>query len=174
MKVTLYMATTIDGFIATYSDDSSWVSEVDWPYFQKFIKSNEVILMGRKTYEKGIEEKVFPYEGALNIVVTSNKKLLKRKPNKKELFTNKTPKELIEYLKEKGYKNIGIIGGGRFNGSMLKEKFINEIYIDVHPLILGSGIKLFENFEEFVKLKLLDTKKLFQDLLVLHYKVLYS
>lgn len=166
------MAISIDGFIATHSDDSSWVSEIDWPNFQIFIKNNDAILMGRKTYEKGIEENVFPYKGALNVVVTSDKELLCRKANGKVLFINKSPKELIAYLKGKAYKKVGIIGGGRFNGSMLKEKLIDEIYVDVHPLILGSGIKLFENFEGMVKLKLLETKKLKNTLVLLHYQVI--
>lgn len=110
MKVTLYMAISIDGFIAKVNDDTSWVSNIDWKNFSKYIKNQDAILMGRKTFE--VSGTDFPYKGALNIVVTSNKKLLDKIPNDRELFLNKNPNELISYLKEKEYQKVGIIGGG--------------------------------------------------------------
>ena len=168
MKVVLYMATTIDGFVAKKNGDSDWVSPSDTPIFEEKIKEAGCIVMGRRTYE--VSGSDFPYKGALNIVMTSNGNLKSNDPN--VLFLNKHPKDVIEVVKKKGFQTLLIIGGGNLNGSFLKEGLIDEIYIDIHPLVLGSGIKLFEKCEVDVKLKLLDIKPLKNDLILLRYKVL--
>lgn len=168
MKVTLYMAISADGFIAKKDDDTDWVSDTDWKFFSKMVKDSGCIVMGRRTYEVSSED--FPYDCDLNIVLTSNKKL-HSKSNGKALFTNKTPKELMKFVKNKGFNKLLVIGGGKLNTSFLKAGLIDEIYLSVHPLILGEGIKLFEGGEVFKKLKLVGVKKLKEGLVQLHYKL---
>ncbi|MDQ3098233.1 MAG: dihydrofolate reductase [bacterium] len=79
MKVILYMATSADGYIAGKNDDTSWVSSADWDNFRIMIKNIGVIVMGKRTYEESGED--FPYEGALNIVMTHDQALLKETEN---------------------------------------------------------------------------------------------
>lgn len=172
MIISLYMAITIDGFIATHKDDSSWVSDIDWPEFQEFIKQQDAIIMGKKTYEKGIEEKVFPYDGAINIVVSFSLKSNEAFPENNVLFLNANLNEVFKILKTKNINKLGIIGGGKFNGSMLKENYIDEVFLDIHPIIMGDGIKLFETGENIKNLKLLEIKKLDGGQILLHYKVI--
>lgn len=49
---------------------------------------------------------------------------------------------------------------------------IDEVFLSVHPLILGDGIKLFEGAETDIKLEFLDQKELGEGLVQLHYRVL--
>ena len=101
MKVQLYMATSADGYIATKSGDSSWVSESDWERFSQMIKDAKVMVMGKRTYEVCVGEETFPFENALNIVATHDKKLLSNPTTDSTFFTDRTPSEIVTYVKEK-------------------------------------------------------------------------
>ena len=68
MKVTIYNAISIDGYIATQDQQTDWVSETDWKQFNDLVKKSEVIVMGRNTYQTS---DIFPYDCELNIVMTS-------------------------------------------------------------------------------------------------------
>lgn len=66
-----------------------------------------------------------------------------------------------------------MVGGGTTNGLFLGAGMVDEIYLDVHPLILGGGIKVFENCKFNFKLKLLEEKTLSDGLKLLHYQVIH-
>ena len=102
MKVILYIATSINGMITKGKDDSDWVTDTDWGEFEKLLLDCGNMLMGRRTYEAWGDE--FPVENVLNVVMTSNKKLLKKKAPKNVAFTNKRPKEVLDLMEQKGYK----------------------------------------------------------------------
>ena len=69
MKVTIFNAISIDGYIATNEDDTSWVNDTE--YFEKEIKNNDAIIYGRRTYDDLVSLEYFPYEGIKNIIYTS-------------------------------------------------------------------------------------------------------
>lgn len=142
MKTTVYCATSIDGFIATKDGDSDWVSRADTPYFEAEIKNAACIVIGGKTFRQ-FEGDLFPVKDIVNIVLTSDTGLAAKYPG--SVFTATSPKEIIKLAKEKGYENILLVGGGNMNGAFLREGLIDEVIVDIHPLILGDGIKLFEN-----------------------------
>ncbi len=168
MTVQLYMAVSIDGFVAKSNDDTSWVSNTDWDNFRSFIKEAGIIVMGGKTYQVSGDD--FPYENALNIVMTSNKTLLS-KQQEGVLFTDKKPAEVIKLASEKGFNKLLIIGGGRLNASFLEAGLIDEIILSVHPLVLGQGIKLFDGRETDIKLNPFSVKQLDEGLIQVRYKV---
>ncbi len=168
MKVILYMAITINGYVAKTDDNTDWVSATDWDNFRYLIKHAGIIVMGRRTYEQSGDD--FPYKGVINIIMTHNKKLLKE--SKDVIFTNKSPKEIIQFAKKKRFKELLVIGRGQTNGLFLKEKLLDEIILSVHPIVFGKGIKLFgDTYVEF-QLKLLTIEKLKEDLVQLRYKVI--
>ena len=63
-------------------------------------------------------------------------------------------------------------GGGTLNTSFMAENLIDEIYLDVEPIVFGKGIRLFKENDFEAKLKLLEIKKLSNDEIQLHYQVL--
>lgn len=168
MTVQLYMAVSVDGFVAKNNDDTSWVSNTDWDNFRSFIKEAGIIVMGRKTYEVSGDD--FPYENALNMVMTSNKTLLS-KQQKDVLFTDKKPAEVVKLAKEKGFGKLLIIGGGKLNASFLEAGLIDEIILSVHPILLGQGIKLFDSKETDIKLNPFSVKQLDEGLIQIRYEV---
>lgn len=166
MKVILYMAISTDGYIAKKDGDSDWVSEIDSDIFNKKIKELGCIVVGRKTFDQYRGE-LYPVKGVTNIVVTTDKSI---ESEEDVVFVN-SPREAIKAAKKKGYEKMLLIGGGTVNGMFLKEGLIDEIFLDVHPLVLGSGIKLFENCQVNIPLKLLNTSQLEGNQVLLHYVV---
>lgn len=170
MKVIMFMAVTPNGYVARENDDTSWVTPEDWKRFKEVSLKIGSIIIGRRTYEAMLKEGQFPLPGRLNIVAT-HEKVENKWSEDKVIFTDKSPKEILEMLKAKGFKQACIAGGGINNANFMKEGLIDEILIDVEPTIFGKGIKLFADADFDFKLKLLKIKKLSGNEVQLHYKV---
>lgn len=168
MKVTLVMAMTINGYVAGANDDTEWVK--DFELFYKTVADWGVAVMGRRTYEESDKYNAFPYKGALNIVMTHNPKLLKIK-QENALFINATPEEVVKLVAKKGHKKLLVIGGGQINGNFLKAGLIDEIIIDIHPLIISNGVRLFESEFPYQNLELISYKEINDQILQVKYKV---
>lgn len=164
------MATSIDGFIAKKNGDSDWVSEVDAVNFEKKIREAGCIIVGRRTFDQYRGE-IYPVSGVDNIVLTSK---YPSKADDENIIYVQSPAEAIEAAERKGHNIALLIGGGTTNGLFLKEGLINEIFLSVHPLILGDGIKLFESIETDIKLEFIDQKGLGDGLIQLHYQVIHK
>lgn len=169
MKLILYMGISINGYIAKEDGDSQWTSDEDLAGFYEHSKKAGNIIMGRNTFQSAADYKYFPFPDALNVVVTYRP--LENKWGEKVVITDKSPKEILEMLERKGFNEAFIAGGGKLNASFMKEGLIDEIYLDVEPLIFGKGIQIFaaEDFE--YELELLEVKKLGEQTVQLHYKV---
>ncbi|MFN3301794.1 MAG: dihydrofolate reductase family protein [Patescibacteria group bacterium] len=168
MKVILYATTTINGYIAKENDETPWSKEV-WEAYYDLIKEKGNIILGKRTYEimKVIDEfKKLNYP--FTVVVSSL--VPPHQVNEKTVFVS-TPTKALEILKAKGFKEVIVGGGATLNSSFLQGNLIDEIYLDVEPLIFGRGIKLFSETEKEVKLKLLTVKKITKNTFRLHYKV---
>ena len=170
MKVILYMATSINGLITKWKDDSDWVTKTDWKEFDRLMKECGIMLMGKRTYE--IFGDNFPCDGAINVVMTRNKKLLDQKTLENVIFTKKTPLEVIKMAEEKGLKKLMLIGGMTLNTSFLKDNLVDEIWLSIHPYLIGEGLRIKDKFDCFRKLTRLGVKELDEDLVQIRYKVI--
>lgn len=168
MKVILYMAITANGYIAKENGDSDFTSEADGKSFEQKCKDAGCIVIGRKTFDQYNGE-IYPMKNILNIIITSNKLNIKEEDN---VIFAESPKKALEIAQEKGFGKVLIVGGGELNASFMKESLVDEIYLDVEPVIFGKGIPLFrpEDFE--YKLELLEVNKLSKETIQLHYKVI--
>ncbi len=168
MKITLYMATTIDGYIAKTDGDSDWVSPVDTKNFAAAIEEHGNIILGSRTYKQYFGD-LYPVEGVNNIVVSSDPNAVVKSDNIFVVPPN--PKEIVSFLESKNQDKALLIGGGRTNGLFLQADLINEIRLVVHPLTFGRGIKLFEGVELHKNLELIESKELEEGLVQLKYAV---
>ncbi len=166
MKVTLYLSITANGLIAKESDDTSWVSSTEWKNFRSMIKKAGNMIIGRRTYEVMCKNKEFEKLGKVKIVVVSQTLRMD-----KSITVVKSPREALTYLQQQGFFTALICGGGKLNSSFMKEKLIDEIYLDLEPIILGKGIKLFADAKFEAKLELIGIKKLSKEEVQLHYRV---
>lgn len=170
MKVTLYMGVSINGYIAKTDGDSEWTSDEDLKGFFDNSKRIGNAIMGKNTFHVANKYGYFPFPGALNVVVT--REHIENTWGEDVIFTDRAPREILEMLGEKGFVEAFLIGGGQLNSSFAKEKLIDEIYLDVEPLALGSGIQVFAQSDFEFELKLLEVNKLNQNTVQLHYQVL--
>ena len=171
MKVILYMAMTVNGKIAGIDHDTSWTSEEDWAGFLGMCKRVGNAVIGRKTYEM-VKKEGTQLGDILTVVLTHDSVLLSKK-SPHTIFTDSPPRDIVAMLEEREYKEALVAGGGILNSAFLKEGLIDEIYIDIEPLILGRGIPLFADGDFEPRLKLLKVKQLTNHQTIqLHYKIL--
>ena len=124
--------------------------------------------IGRGTYEVSLRTGAFPYD-CFNIVMT--KKKIENQWGDKVLFTDLEPKNVLNMLEKKGYGKV-IVTGGHLSASFMKEKLVDEIWIDVMPRVFTNGVRLFDGKYFDAKLKLLEVKKSAENEVQLRYKVI--
>lgn len=171
MKTILYMAMTVNGKIAGIDNDTSWTSKEDWEGFLGMCKKVGNAIIGRRTYEM-VRKEGTQLSDILTVVLTHDPALLSKK-SPHTIFTDKHPRDVLALLEEKGFKEALVAGGGILNSAFLKEGLIDELYIDIEPLILGRGIPLFADGDFESRLKLLGVITLSNNQTIqLHYKVI--
>lgn len=155
-KLILYIAMSLDGYIATEDDSLEWLFKVEGEGdngYNEFYKTIDTILIGRRTYDWIMDKEKgdFPYKNK-NCYVFS--KSISGK-NENVEFINDEIVEFTNKIKESKGGNIWIVGGGNLLYSFIKEKLVDEFIINIAPTLIGSGIPLFKqiNFEFELKLK---------------------
>lgn len=177
-KVILYIATSLDGYIADINGNINWLkgdgSDSNNNYvsedYNSFISNIDTVLLGFSTYEQIITDlspNYWVYCNCKSYVFTS-KNLVSELHNIE--FTNKSPESIVKYLKSIDGKDIFVCGGAKLSNSLISENLIDEYHITIIPTILGDGIRLFSNDNPQLKLKLLSTKS-FNGMVKLVYKL---
>lgn len=167
MQITLYVATSIDGYIAKSDKDSEWVSPVCGESFTRTINEYGCIIMGSHTFDQ-YQGEMYPIKGVLNIVVSRDGS---RSSTDSDLVFVTSPESAIAEATKSGHIKALLIGGGTINASLLSANLIDDVIIDIHPLILGQGIKVFENIEKMVSLARTNVTPMADDLVQVRYKV---
>ncbi len=159
MKTTLYMAVSADGYISGDKDNVNWVSEESWQSYQDFVKKNDVVLVGARTFK--LMKKHEFVEGPRYFVATS------------QAISGDQATPIIVNDKADVPKadNLGVIGGGELNGRLAEMGLFDEIVLDIEPVVLGSGTELFGGRSPKLKLKLKSSKKLNEDTIQNRYEV---
>jgi dihydrofolate reductase len=111
----------------------------------------------------------FSCSRALNIVLTKDRKL--HRENDKVIFMSGSPKEVVAKAKSLGLENLLLIGGENTNAHFLKDGVIDEIVLSVHPLVIGKGLRLFGDDKYDTSLKLMDVRKISDELVQIRYEV---
>lgn len=173
-KVILYIATSLDGYIAKPNDDLSFLSIVeqagqDYGYAE-FVKTVDAVIVGRKTYQKVISMGFdFPHADKDAYIITRTPR---QNIGSVKFYTGDL-KTLIDKLKSEKGKNIFCDGGAEIVNELLKADLIDEFIISVIPILVGNGTKLFEDGRPELKLELVSTKQFDKGLTQLHYKRIY-
>lgn len=169
MKTILYMAITANGYIARKNDETPWSKE-EWESFFTKVKEAKNIVLGRKTFEMMKSNGNLAEIGNILIVVVSDK--IKNDSDEANCLFVNSPVRAVETLKEKGFTEAFVAGGGILNSSFMQEGLVDEIYLDIEPFVFGDGVRLFSenDFEE--NLELLAIKKLSKNVIQLHYSLI--
>ncbi|MDP1743380.1 MAG: dihydrofolate reductase family protein [Candidatus Amesbacteria bacterium] len=170
MKVILYAALTANGMVAKIDGNSDWPSPEDFDCFNTTCRKAGGVIMGRHTFDNfnGGNMTDWPNADGLHIVLTHQNYLETKHPNIK---LAKSPLEAIQIAKQAGLKEIVVCGGSQTFGIFMKEKLVDEIYMDIEPLLFGEGMPFFNAGDFEQKLRLLETKNLSSQTIQLHYEV---
>lgn len=157
MKVTLYMAISIDGKTTAGTDDVSWVETSDIDRMDTCMEQCGVMVMGRGTYESFGDD--LPTEKAWQVVVT-NQQVLLTQSSKNVTFTNQSPEEVLKMIEDKGFSEVLLAGGEELNTTFLNKKLIDEIRLIVKPIVIGQGKSLFKQLDGLHRFELVGLTKL--------------
>lgn len=140
-KIKLFIAQSLDGFIARADGQVDWLFTDDDYGYHEFYASIDTTLMGRRTYEElAAFGGDFPYPEKTNFVLTRNPELTN---NSDVTFISVDAVTFVNKLKAQEGGDIWLIGGGQLNAGLLNAGLIDEMILSVHPIILGEGIPLF-------------------------------
>ncbi|UCS94951.1 dihydrofolate reductase family protein [Echinicola marina] len=164
-KVSLFIASSLDGYIAKPNDDLSFLSLVekegeDYGYAQ-FTNTIDTLIIGRKTYDYVLRE-IGPshYDnGQRDVYVIT--RTPREKTGRTSFYTGSLV-DLVKQLKSQDGKHIYCDGGAAVINELLRHDLVDELIISVVPVLLGDGTRLFkdgrpEQLLEFVKAETFDT-----------------
>lgn len=186
MKCSVYIATSVDGFIAKLGGNVDWLHtsgdlEADMGTedmgFQAFMDSVDCMIMGRKCMEMISNMNLTPeqwFYGDLRIVVLSN--TIKEAPDnlkgKIEMYSGDI-NSLVATLEKEGFKHA-YIDGGKTIQSFINLQMIDEIIITKVPVLLGEGIPLFGKTLKDIKLEKAKASVFANDFVQVKYSVNYE
>ena len=170
-KLVLYIATSLDGYIATENDSLEWLFKTEGEGdngYSEFYSTVDTILIGRRTYDWIIEKEKgeFPYKNKKCYVFSKSE----NDKNENVEFINQDVVEFTNKIKSLDGGNIWLVGGGNLLHSFIKEKLVDELIITIAPTLIGSGISLFNKNDFELELKLKDMRR-FNQFAELHYEV---
>jgi len=161
-KVILFIAMSLDGYIADCRGGVGWLTGQDdgeetLDVYSEFVKGIDTVLMGWNTYHQ-VTTELSPEEWVYSDFTTYV--LTHRKLDSTDAirFVNEDPAALLEKLKREDGKDIWICGGANLVQQLTRHDVIDQYYLSVIPTLLGSGLRLFEGTEREIKLRLLKTQ----------------
>lgn len=172
----VFIATSLDGYIAREDGDIAWLLERDDPNedhgYDDFIQDIDVIVMGRGTYESVRD--ITPWFYNRPVVVLSSSLSAQDIPEHladKVRISNLSPQQTMKMLEQEGHRKV-YIDGGRVIQSFLALGLVQELVITRVPLLLGSGRPLFGKLSADIALQHKSTRAFPSGLIQSSYEVL--
>lgn len=171
--LSLFIAASLDGFIAKPNDDLSFLNRVekkgeDYGY-AAFTSTIDTIILGRRTYDWVLGKIGDSHydNGERDVYVIT--RTARPAVGRTKFYTGDLA-ELVRELKGKSGKNIYCDGGAEVIDELLKNDLIDELIISVIPVLVGDGTRLFKNGRPEQDLELVNTKTFDTGLIQLHYR----
>lgn len=154
-KLILYIAMSLDGYIAKKDDNIDFLSKVETPGedygYADHLQNIDTIIWGRKTFDKVLSfGNGVPHKDKKVFVISATKK---GKVEHAEYSGNVV--ELVKSLKEQPGRDIYCDGGAEIVAELLKHRLFDQIIVSVIPHLLGDGVRLFKenNVEQELRFK---------------------
>lgn len=162
--VSVFIATSLDGFIARENGDLDWLDAANKTVpkaedcgYRAFMESVDVLVMGRASFEKVLSFGDWPYERKPVIVLSSHPLEIPVALQDRVSHCNMSPQALCACLSQEGVEHIYLDGGITIQ-SFLAAGLVDELTITVIPVLLGQGRPLFGALPADIPLKIIDSK----------------
>ena len=164
LKASVFIATSLDGFIARKNGSIDWLTQASSTApkgedcgYQAFMNTVDVLVMGRNSFEQVLSFPEWPY-GEKRVVVLSSRKLeIPTHIQKTVSSSSENPIQLVERLSAQGAKHVYIDGGVTIQ-RFLHAGLIDEMTITLIPIVIGEGKPLFGPVLGDVALSLLSSR----------------
>jgi dihydrofolate reductase len=157
-EVVYYVATSLDGYIATPDGGVEWLEPFesgpeDYGY-SAFYDSVDAVLLGSRTYEQSLSFGEWAYPGKPCWVFSGR---LDSPAPQGVTVTGRSPFEVVAELSERGIGRAWLVGGGSLAASFRDAGLITELIVSIMPVILGGGVPLFWAAGPQTRLHLMDS-----------------
>ncbi len=184
-RLILDTITSLDGYFTSLRNEIDWFGfdDEEWEWSRDINRRADTILIGRVTYEEfrqfwptptpksmGIDPILIRQLNGLQKVVFS--RTLTEATWKPATLVRGNPSEAVSRLKREAGKDLVVVGSGTLVGSLLREGLVDEYYVRVRPIILGSGRPVFVDPDGRHPLKLVSAKTFKSGVVGLHYEPL--
>jgi len=180
-RVTVHMATSLDGYIAREDGRVDWMEthdefkngqDLDPKYVRAFLDTIDCYVMGSRTYLTALEfeEKGLGWTyGDKPVFVLTGRPLAKMKPTVE--FYSGDLRELFNVRLKPTFKNIWVVGGGKLAGACVEADLVDEVRYSILPVLIGKGIAFFEGLTRDVVLHLIEVKAYRNGIVALHHEI---
>jgi dihydrofolate reductase len=169
-RCSIYIATSLDGFIARRDGRLDWLSVVerageDYGY-RRFFASIDTLVMGRKTYETALSFAPWPYAEKRCVVLTRAPPA----PRHGETFYSGDLGALLEWLSREGAERV-YVDGGSVLSQFLALGLVDDVTVSIVPVLLGDGVRLTQDLGGDVRLRLVESRAFESGLVQVEYRV---
>jgi dihydrofolate reductase len=172
-NVIVHIATSADGYIARPDGDLEWLTSRPKPDgfygMGAFMRSIDMKLLGRKTFEAGLRMGA-KFDSKGRTIVFTHHAPPADAPSGVE-FVNGAIGPFVRRLREQAGKDIWLMGGGELIASFLDEQAIDEFVVSVVPVFIGDGIPLIARRHRHVPLDLQSVGRFEDGVVQMRYRV---
>jgi dihydrofolate reductase len=180
-RVTIHMVASLDGFVARKGGSVDWLETsdefedgetMDPEFIDEFLKTIDCYVMGSRTYETALRFEAdglgWSYGDKPTFVLTTRE--LPRTRDTVEFYAGNLTEFVNERLRPR-FRNIWFVGGGAVSGECLRLGLADEVYYSITPILIGEGIRFFENLDKDIALHLAAVKAYKSGMVELRYQV---
>lgn len=164
ITASVYIATSLDGFIAREDGSIDWLMEANTAVppgedcgYAAFMNTVDVLIMGRNTYDQVAGFEPWPYSGKRVVVLTSRDVVFRQGPDILLEKSTEPPQKLLARLSVAGCKHA-YIDGGKVIQSFLSKGLIDKITVTTVPILIGEGRPLFGPLASDMKLRVVHSR----------------
>ncbi len=184
-KIVVFMHITLDGFVAGPNGEMEWINIGDeiFEYAGQQTDEADTALYGRKTYQMmdgywptaakqpNASKHDIQHSNWYNKVdkIVLSKTLKEINNTRVRIISDNLNSEIIK-LKNKPGKNILIFGSSTAVHSLMTLNLIDDYWLMINPVLIGSGIPMFKDINEKINMKLTDSNILSSGVVCLHYE----
>jgi dihydrofolate reductase len=165
VKAVLYLTLSTNGLI-TQANETHPISPAILRDFGQRIQQAGNVVVGRRTFESMAAQAARGATAGIETVVVTGSGL-----EVDGIATASSPREALELLERKGYETALIGGGAALDASFLSQGLVDEICLNVEPILTSEGLSLDFNADQAAELRLIDTTQLGEGVVQLRYEL---
>ena len=159
MKASVFIGTSLDGFIARANGDLDFLPPGGGePHgYNEFIATVDALVIGRKTFETVLTFDTWPY-AEKPVFVLSTRPLAPAPPGAVVERMSGAPADIVSKLVDRGIRHVYVDGGSTIQ-RFLQAGLIHRLIITRVPVLIGAGIPLFGTLQRDIALRHVATRQ---------------